>query len=126
MMLELAPEWNMDVERGPEWLFIRLHGPENGEAEGTDLANRIWLLLEQHFTYRLVLELDDVALLRSYFLGQLVMLHKRIHAHDGMLRLSGLSDDNLAALKACRLDHSFSRYRTREDAVMGHVPAKPR
>ena len=125
-MLDLMPEWTMDVERGPEWLFVRLHGPDNGEAEGTELANRIWALLEQHFTYRLVLELDDVALLRSYVLGQLVMLHKRIHSHGGMLRLSGLSNENLEALKACRLDHAFSRYATREDAVMSHGPTKPR
>jgi anti-anti-sigma factor len=125
-MLDLMPEWTMDVERGPEWLFVRLHGPDNGEAEGTELANRVWAALEQHFTYRLVLELDDVPLLRSYMLGQLVMLHKRIHSHGGMLRLSGLSDVNLEALKACRLDHSFSRYATREDAVMTHSPAKPR
>ncbi len=125
-MLDLVPEWTMDVERGPEWLFVRLHGPDNGEAEGTELANRVWAALEQHFTYRLVLELDDVSLLRSYLLGQLVMLNKRIHSHGGMLRLSGLSDVNLEALKACRLDHSFSRYATREHAVMTHSPAKPR
>jgi anti-anti-sigma factor len=116
----------MDVERGPEWLFIRLHGPMDGEAEGTDLANRIWKVLEQQFTYRLVLELDDLDILRSYVLGQLVVLHKRIHEHGGMLRLSGLSENSLAAMHACRLDHSFSRYPTREDAVMTHVPAKPR
>ena len=125
-MLDLMPEWTMDVERGPEWLFIRLHGPLDGEAEGIDLANRIWRTLEQQFTYRLVLELDDLDILRSCLLGQLVMLHKRIHDHDGMLRLSGLSENSLAALQACRLDHSFSRYRTREEAVMSHLPAKPR
>ena len=125
-MLELASEWTMDVERGPEWLFVRLHGPVGGEAEGTDLANRIWRMLDQQFTYRLVLEMDDVDVLRSYMLGQLVMLHKRLNAHGGMLRLSGLSDGNILALQACRLDHSFSRYRTREEAVMSQVPAKPR
>jgi anti-anti-sigma regulatory factor len=125
-MVELAQQWTMDVERGPNCLFIRLHGPENGEAEGSDLANRIWEILEQHFTYGLVLEFDDIELLRSYLLGQLVILHKRIQSHDGMLRLSGLSEDHVAALKACRLDHSFSRYCTREDAIMGHGPVKPR
>jgi anti-anti-sigma factor len=125
-MLELAGEWSVDVERGPDWLFIRVHGPEDGRAEPVDLADRIWRLMEQQFTYRLVLELDDVPLLSSYFLGQLVMLHKRIHSHDGMFRLSGLTDEALDAMRACRLDHSFSRYSTRENAVMGYVPTKPR
>jgi anti-anti-sigma factor len=127
-MLELASEWTVEVQRGPDWLFVRLHGPDDGDAEGTDLANRLWSMLEQHFTYRVVIELDDVPVLRSYLLGQLVMLHKRIHSRGGMLRLSGLSEDHLAALRACRLDHTFSRYPTREDAIMGtgYVPRQPR
>jgi anti-anti-sigma factor len=125
-MLVLAPEWTMDVERGPEWLFVRIHGPDDGEAEGADLANQIWGVLEQQFTYRLVLELDDVPVLRSCLLGQLVTLHKRIHSHGGILRLSGLSDEHIESLAACRLDHTFSRYATRTDAVMNHMPAKPR
>jgi anti-anti-sigma factor len=107
----------------------------DGEVEGVDLANRIWKALEQQFTYRLVLELDDLEILRSYLLGQLVVLHKRIHERGGMLRLSGLSENSLRALQACRLDHSFSRYRTRDEAIKSHVrdefvsdyaPAKPR
>ena len=125
-MLELAGEWSVDVERGPDWLFIRMRGPEDGKVEPVDLADRIWRLMEQQFTYRLVLELDDVPLLSTYFLGQLVMLHKRIHSHDGMLRLSGLTDEALDVMRSCRLDHSFSRYSTRADAVMGYVPSKPR
>jgi len=125
-MLDLAGEWTLDVERGPDWLFIRLHGPENTQAEPANLAESIWRLLDQQFTYRLVLELDDVPFMSSWFLGQLVMLHKRIQRHDGMLRLSGISDGAFEAMRACRLEHSFSRYDTREDAVMGHIPRKPR
>jgi anti-anti-sigma regulatory factor len=125
-MLDLAGQWSVDVERGPDWLFVRVHSPPDSSAEPVDLADRVWRLLEQQFTYRLVLELDDVPVLSSYFLGQLVMLHKRIHAHDGMLRLSGLTDEALEVMRGCRLQHSFSRYSTREDAVMGHVPNKPR
>ena len=125
-MLKLAPEWTMDVERGPDWLFVRLHGPDDGEAEGSNLANQLWSLMEQHFTYRLVLELDDVTVLRSCLLGQLVVLCKRIYAHGGMLRLAGLSEENLLTLRLCRLDGNFPHYTTRAAAVMGQVPAKPR
>jgi anti-anti-sigma factor len=125
-MLDLAGEWSLDLERGPDWLFIRVRGPDDVRAEPTDLADSIWRLMDQQFTYRLVLELDDVTKLSSCFLGQLVMLHKRIHSHDGMLRLSGLTDEALDTIRACRLDHTFSRYLTREDAVMGQLPNKPR
>ncbi len=125
-MLELAPGWTMDVDRGPDWLFVRLHGPDNGDAEGQDLAQRIWSLMQQHFTYRVVLEMDDLPLLRSYLLGQLVMLNKRIHSHNGMMRLSGLSESNQEVLHVSRLDHCFCPYASRADAVMGHSIQKPR
>ena len=94
-MLELARKWTMDVERGPDWLFIRLHGPENRETEPWELANRLWQLMEQHFTYRLVLELDDVPLLSSYLLGQLVMLHKLMVQHITVKKLDHLKIVNV-------------------------------
>ena len=36
-MLELAGEWSVDLERGPDWLFIRVHCPEDGKAELREL-----------------------------------------------------------------------------------------
>ena len=27
MLLELAPEWTMELDRGPDWLFIKLQPP---------------------------------------------------------------------------------------------------
>ena len=63
MLLELAPEWSMDIDRGPDWLFIRLQPPNNqnaahgGRAEAP-LAEMVWKKLEQCFCYRVVLELE--------------------------------------------------------------------
>lgn len=121
-----APGWALDVERGPEWLYIRLRPPQQGDAQEVDLAEILWETLEQSFTYRLVLELDEVRLLRSWMIGQLVILHKRIHKHDGTLRLSGLSDINQEALRSSRLDTRFPQYPNRTDAVMGERPPQPR
>jgi len=125
-MVQLAEcDWKVDVERGPEWLYVRLHGPQDGNAEGAHVADRVWSLLQQQFTYRLVLEMDDVDILRSYLLGQLVLLQKRIAMHGGIMRLSGLSDSNRQVLRLSRLDQCFSQYDNRSDAVMGQ-PRKPR
>ena len=33
MLLELAPEWTMEIDRGPDWLFIRLQPPHHGDTE---------------------------------------------------------------------------------------------
>ena len=125
-MLELAPGWTMEVERGPDWLFVRVHAPPDSAAEKTNLAEQLWSLLAQHFTYRVILELDDLPILRSFLIGQLVRLHKRIHTRGGLLRLCGLSDDNQRVLRASRLEPPFPHYRSRADAVMGHRPHQPR
>jgi anti-anti-sigma regulatory factor len=126
MMLDLAPGWMMEIDRGPDWLFIRLHGEEPFDCDGVDLAGRLWQVLDQEFTHRLVLELEEVRLLRSHFVGELVRLHKRLQSQGGMLRLSGLSESNYQVLCSSRLADRFPKYQSREDAVMGYRPAKPR
>jgi len=118
-MLQVSSGWKLDVERGPDWLFVRLHGPPGGDAEGEPLADQLWALLEQHFIHRLVVELDDVPAVRSCLIGQLVLLYKRIHQQGGMLRISGLNEAQRQALRSTRLDERFPCYQTRTDAVMG-------
>lgn len=125
-MLDVAHGWTVDVDRGPDWLFVRLHGPTSGSTEGNELAEMLWNLLRQHFTNRLVLDLDDLPILKSQLIGQLVLLYKRIHADGGLMRLCGLSAGNQDALRVCRLGDRFPSYRNREDAVMGHLPGRPR
>jgi anti-anti-sigma factor len=126
MLLELAPEWAVEIDRGPDWLFIRLRPPAGPDAGEVPLAEMIWQRLEQSFCHRVVLELDDVRMLRSWMIGELVKLHKRLTATGGMMRLCGLSETNQEALRACRLDSRFPAYRNRTDAVMGHRPPQPR
>ena len=119
MSLLVASEWSLDVDRGPEWVFIRLHGPPNGNAEGSELAEMIWHSMQQQFAKRVVLELDELPLMRSAFIGELVLLHKRIVSNGGTLRVAGLSDFNQEVLCMCRLNSRFPQYHNRADAVMG-------
>jgi anti-anti-sigma factor len=91
------------------------------------LAEQVWSLIEQSFTHRLVLEMEKVPFLTSHLIGQLVCLQKRLHGHDGMLRISGLSARNQEVLETCRLGGCLPCYRDRESAVMGHWhPLQPR
>jgi anti-anti-sigma factor len=126
MLLELAPEWTMDIDRGPDWLFIRPSPPRHGDTDEIPLAEMIWQKLEQCFCYRVVLELDDVEYLRSWMIGELVRLHKRVTTQGGMLRLSGVNSDAEAVLRICRLADRLPAYRNRTDAVMGYRPPQPR
>lgn len=125
-MLDTVSGWTLEVDRGPDWLFVRLAGVQDSDAQIEDLAEQLWSLLDQHLIYRLILELDELPILPSLLIGQIVMLHKRIHAHGGMLRLSGLSDYNQQVLVTCRLAGRFPQYPDRTAAIMGELPNKPR
>jgi anti-anti-sigma factor len=122
-MAELMGRKEMEVERGPDWLFVRFRpDPEYLDQA----AERLWALLNKHFVYRLVLEMDEVDFLPSVLMGQLVMLQKRVLQHDGALRLCGLTSSCAEALHFCRLDHTLAHFETRADAVRGSALAKPR
>jgi anti-anti-sigma factor len=115
-MADMREDWDVEVDRGPDWLFVRLH-PGDNEPKG--VADKLWSIADRHFVYRLVLEMDDVDLLPSWLMGQLVMLQKRVLQRDGALRLCRLSDDCARALRFCRLDQALPTYENREDAVKG-------
>jgi anti-anti-sigma factor len=69
-----------------------------------------------------VLELDEIGYLRSWMIGELVRLHKRVMTQGGMLRLSGVSPEAETVLRICRISDRFPAYRNRTDAVMGYRP----
>ncbi len=125
-MLEVASGWTFDVSRGPDWLFVRLHVPDDQWDDVRGLAESLWGLLQQQFTHRLVLELDELVCFPSALMGELVRLYKRIESHGGMMRLCGLSPANLEVLRVTRLERCFPHYDTRSDAVMGIRCGEPR
>jgi len=120
-MADVREDWGVEVDRGPDWLFMKLHP---GKKEPKGVADKLWSVADRHFVYRLVLEMDDVDMLPSWLMGQLVMLQKRVLQRDGALRLCGLSEECAQALHFCRLDQALPTYDSREDAVKGrrHQP----
>lgn len=122
-MVHLARSWQLDIDRGPECLFVRLSPPISRTGTHCDLADRLWDILSRHFTYRVVLEMDDVERLPSRLIGELVQLQRWIQAHGGMLRLCGLSDTCQQTLDACHLSGALPNYHSRVDAVRGHSRA---
>ena len=109
----------LGVERGPGWLFIKLDNIASDPFESDRLDERIWSLLEKHLIYRVVLEMDDVEVLGSQLVSQLLRLCQRVHQHGGVIRLSGLSEHNCEVLQACSLSDRFPACRDRVEAVMG-------
>ncbi len=125
-MVVLSPGWHLDVERGPDWLIVTVHTEVAEEWSCPPLAQSVWSLAEQNFTYRIVLDLSPLPMLHTAMIGQLVRLQKRVCTHDGVLRLCGLSEHNRMVLQCCRLDGYFPIYSDRTEAILGESPRRPR
>jgi anti-sigma B factor antagonist len=130
-MIVMETGWTLEVERGPDWLFIKLgcdadaaHDASGYDTEG--LAERIWSLYEQHFARRLVLECDRIKLMHSRVLAELIAVHRRVTRQGGVMRLCGLSPLNQQVLHTAHLDNYLHSYATRAEAVLIGRPAKPR
>ena len=118
-MPALAEAWELDVDRGPDWLLVKVKGHHSDRT--VPLSEAVWQLLQRHLTYRVVLELDQIEVLDSHLIGQLIELYKRIRSHDGVMRLCGLSAYNRQVLHVCHLDDRLTPYSDREEAVMGRL-----
>ena len=125
-MPKLESGWSVEADRGPDCLFVKLHFSNDFQSSNCELADRLWELLQQHLTYRLVIELNEFEILRSSVIGDLIKLHKRIQQHGGLMRLCGLSEQTQQAIRTMRLDTWLPQYQDREAALMGMRPNQPR
>jgi len=121
-MLEVAQGWQMDVDFGTDWMFIRICRDGYDAEASPPLAERAWLIAEQSDINRMVIEVDDATLLSSHLVGQLILLHKRAHLSSGVMRLCDISHKNYRVIEQMRLTDRFPNYRNREQAVMGFRP----
>lgn len=124
--MQATVEWQLRIERGPEWLFVSVAPPDDPRFSAPPLAEMVWGAAQQHRLQRVVLELDDVELLHSYLIGQLVLIARRVYASGGLLRLTGVSEANIAALRTCRLEGALPIYQDRHAAVLGLRSDHPR
>lgn len=127
-MLEMARGWNLEVERGPDWLFVRIFCDAEFAWDSPPLAETLWNLMSQNMAHRLVVECDQLSFMPSSVLGQLVMLQKRIVTSGGQLRITGLSPSMKEVLHVSRLDSFLPVFANRNEAVMSGAayPHKPR
>ncbi len=125
-MPTLALGWDLEVSRGPGWLVVKVCTKGADLLDTPPLADELWSLLERHSVYRLALELDELELLHSGLIGQLLLLDRRIREHQGSLRLCGLSPFNQEVLRRNGLSCRLPNYASVQEALMGCCPRKPR
>ena len=125
-MPKLASGWSIETDRGPDCLFVKLHISDECQSTNGELADRLWEILQQHLTNRLVIEVDEYAVLRSSVIGDLIVLHKRLLKQGGLMRICGLSEQSQHVMRTMRLDTWLPHYQNREAALMGMRPSQPR
>jgi len=114
---ETVRDWGLDVERGPNWLLVRLRHPGGRTPGPPRLADQLPGLLELHFTYRLVLDLQEIGRVDAQLMDGLASLSQWILARGGVLRLCGLSPFCAERVRRGAYGARFPIYRDRKEAV---------
>ncbi len=125
---KVGGDWALEVEHGPNWLFVKVSGGDVDTTDPPPLAEQLMSLLEQHFTTRIVLEFDSQANMpHGQLIRQLELLDQWVGDHDGVMRLCGLSANCVRAIRRCGLGDQLRACHDREEAVFGgYRPARPR
>jgi len=115
-----SPQWGVAVERGPDWLFLRLEAPPGSRpAEGGHLAERICDMIRESHAHRVVLELDRVQSIDDDLIGAIAAVGTRVRDDGGLIRVCGLSQPNLQRLRTTVQESGLPHFDSRLAAVGG-------
>jgi hypothetical protein len=110
---------DINVDRGPNWLFVKLRNKRAPLANGPQIADRLWSIASRHFIYRLVVELDELDEWPTGWMDELTQLQERLVDCGGALRICGLSRSCEETLHGRQFESTLTNHPSRADAVMG-------
>lgn len=117
--LSVGYNWELQIERGPNWLFIRVqHCPDQLGPVGA-LAQRVVEALDQHMVNRLVLELPGVGCSCARLATEIGLVEAWMQRHHGVLRICGVPPRYVRQLQQAHFTDRFPLYHDREEAVWG-------
>ena len=119
MVTQALAGFRLNVDRGPNWLFVKLRPQRHFAEDIPHVADELWAIASRHFIYRVVLELDELRQLPDDLVDQLVILQERLAQCDGSLRICGLSAECARKLREVHLDAALPNYATRQAALLG-------
>jgi len=108
----------LNVDRGPNWLFVKLRDKKTSRAKVPQIAEKLWSISSRHFIYRLVVELDELENVPSSWMEELAELQQRLAECGGALRLCGMSPECEETVSN-QLEGTLTNHATRAEAVMG-------
>ncbi|MCA9269706.1 MAG: hypothetical protein KDA41_14600 [Planctomycetales bacterium] len=123
--MQLASGYEAEVERGPNWLFVRLRCDEAADGAAL-LCDELSALMQRHSARRMVVELDGLACVDDETARQIARLFDQVTGDGGLLRVSGATAAAQEKLTKAQGDGAVPCYATRHDAVLGHRPHQPR
>lgn len=116
-----SPQWGVTVERGPDWLFLRLEAPSGApgaeDGRGGRLADRICDMIRESHAHRVVLELDRVQSIDDDLIGAIADVGTRVRDEGGLIRVCGLTQPNLQRLRTTVQESGLAHFDSRTAAV---------
>jgi len=108
--------WDLAVERGPDWLFVRLEDAPAARSDGLKLTEAVWDMIREHHASRVVLELDRVEAVDDQLLDAISEIGTRVRREGGLIRTCGLSQANRDRLEGAAAG-GVPHFGTRSEAV---------
>lgn len=119
MVTHALEGFKLTVDRGPNWLFVKLRPKRRFADDVAHIADELWSIASRHFTYRIVLELEELREIPPALVDQLVILQERLAHSEGSLRICGCSVGPLQNLCEGDFDMALPVYGSRQAAVLG-------
>jgi hypothetical protein len=119
MVTHVIEGFKLSVDRGPNWLFVKLRPKRRFSQDVRQIADELWSIASRHFIYRVVLELEELDRMPAELTEQLVILQERLMNCDGSLRICGLPAECVEELSDSHLDIALPNFATRQEAVLG-------
>jgi anti-anti-sigma regulatory factor len=108
--------WDIAVERGPDWLFLRL---ERGGGQGMQrpLADQLMQLIRVNHAHRVVVEFDGVDPLDDALVDAIAVVGSRVRDEGGLIRVCGLSAGGARRLESSDQAGDIPHFESRSAAV---------
>jgi len=119
MVTHVIEGFKLSVDRGPNWLLVKLRPKRRFAQDVPQVADELWSIATRHFIYRVVLELDELDRMPAELTEQLVILQERLMQCGGSLRICGLPAECVEKLHDRHLDVALPNFATRQEAVLG-------